>query len=186
MTYPFTSYIISGKEIAVRNLMSKAKNKYLVLGVGNILLKDEGLGVRAVEYMRERYSFPEGVSLVDGGTAGLGLLSLLKDFDHIIIIDAVTPRTFAGAIHRIPGEQLTKTRGLMTAAHGIGVSEALAAGALEGYAPQVVVIGMEPAEVSLGMELTEAVSRRLGELAETVAVELLSLGVKLRKRRARA
>lgn len=162
------------------------KKRYLVLGVGNILLKDEGLGVRAVEYMREKYSVPDSVSLVDGGTGGLNLLSLMRDFDHIIILDAVAPRTTPGAIYRIPGAMLPKSPPLMTTAHQLGVQDMLAIAALEGYDPDVVVIGMEPKEVSVGLELSGVVREKLPDVAGMVEKELKGLGVKLRKREARA
>jgi len=69
-------------------MMAKRKRKKaLVLGIGNVLLKDEGLGVRAIEYFAERYSFGKEVTCLDGGTSGLGLLSYIKDFSHLIIVD---------------------------------------------------------------------------------------------------
>lgn len=162
------------------------KKRYLVLGVGNILLKDEGLGVRAVEYIRERYSVPDSVSLIDGGTGGLNLLSLMRDFDHIIIVDAVAPRTTPGALYRIPGRELPKSPPLMTTAHQLGVQDMLAIAALEGCEAEVVVIGMEPKEVSVGLELSVVVREKLPEVAGMVAKELKGLGVELRKREARA
>ncbi len=167
--------------------MAKTKKKrFLVLGVGNILLKDEGLGVRAVEYIREKYSVPESVSLIDGGTGGLNLLSLMRDFDHIIIVDAVAPRTAPGTLYRIPGRMLSKTPLLMTTAHQIGVKEMLAIAALEGYDPDVVIIGMEPKEVSAGLELSSVVREKLAEAAGMVAKELEGLGVDIRERDSRA
>ncbi|MBI5469086.1 MAG: HyaD/HybD family hydrogenase maturation endopeptidase [Deltaproteobacteria bacterium] len=166
--------------------MAKTKKRFLVLGVGNILLKDEGLGVRAVEYIRERYSVPESVSLVDGGTGGLNLLSLMRDFGHIIIVDAVAPRTAPGTLYRIPGKMLPKTPLLMTTAHQLGVKEMLAIAALEGYDPDVVIIGMEPKEVSAGLELSSVVREKLPEAAGMVAKELQGLGVDIREMDSRA
>ena len=166
--------------------MAKAKKRYLVLGVGNILLKDEGLGVRAVEYMRERYSVPESVELLDGGTGGLNLLTLMRDFDHVIIIDAVAPKTAPGALYRIPGKMLPKSPPLMTTAHQLGVQDMLAIAALEGYDPEVVVIGMEPKEVSVGLDLSSVVREKLPEVAGMVAKELKGLGIEIREKAARA
>ncbi len=166
--------------------MAKAKKRYLVLGVGNILLKDEGLGVRAVEYMRERYSVPESVELVDGGTGGLNLVSLMRDFDHVIIIDAVAPKTEPGALYRIPGKMLPKSPPLMTTAHQLGVQDMLAIAALEGSDPEVVVIGMEPKEISIGLELSSVVREKLPEVAVLVAGELKGLGVDIREKAAGA
>ncbi len=63
--------------------------RIVVLGVGNILLKDEGVGVRVAEELQRRYMFPEHVSVIDGGTQGLWLMPTIQETDHLIVIDAV-------------------------------------------------------------------------------------------------
>jgi hydrogenase maturation protease len=152
--------------------VSGSGGKVLVLGVGNILLKDEGLGVRAVEYMLERYSPHAGVSFVDGGTAGLSLLSLIKEFDRIIIIDAVKPVSSPGKIYRIAAIDLPESHHLFNSAHGIGVREVLAAAKFEGAEPDAVIIGVEPDDISMGLDLSLAVEKTLPAVASMVVKEL--------------
>lgn len=164
-------------------MVKRKSGRTLVLGVGNILLRDEGLGVRTIEYIRDKYVIPEDVSVVDGGTAGLGLLSLIKDFDNIIIVDAVVPRTSPGALYRIPGEKLKGSPPLMATAHQLGVRDMLAIAELEGLSAEVVVIGMEPMDVTTGLELSGVVSRKLPEAAAMVIEELKVLGIEVGERR---
>lgn len=80
--------------------------KILVLGVGNILYTDEGLGVRALEMARERWEFPENVTLLDGGTLGMALMDALTSCDIVFVLDAVLGGGEAGAIYRLTGDDL--------------------------------------------------------------------------------
>ncbi|HHL39487.1 MAG TPA: hydrogenase maturation protease [Deltaproteobacteria bacterium] len=154
----------------------------LVLGVGNILLRDEGLGVRAVEHLRERYVPPEGVELVDGGCGGLRLLSLLASHSRVIVIDAARAGGEPGSVYRIPGERLHRSLPLMTACHDVGLKELLAMAQLEGANPEeLVVIAVEPADISPGLELSETVRERLDDVASLVKDELARFGYDLRR-----
>ena len=80
--------------------------RILVLGVGNILYTDEGIGVRAMELARERWDFPENVTLLDGGTLGMGLMDALPSCDIVFVLDAVLGGGEAGAIYRLTGSDL--------------------------------------------------------------------------------
>ncbi len=150
----------------------KATKRFLILGVGNILLKDEGMGVRAIESLQEKYVSPPNVSFIDGGTSGLNLLSLMKDYTHVIIVDAIAPNGTPGALYRIPSEELPKAPPLMTTAHQLGVQDMLALAHLEGYNPDVVIIGMEPLDMSPGLDLSPLIQEKLPEIADMVRDEL--------------
>ncbi len=156
--------------------------KFLILGIGNILLKDEGLGVRAIEYLRERFHIPPQVSILDGGTLGLALLSIIKEFNHIIVIDAVSSNGSPGTIYRIPANELPMVRPLMTSLHQFGVRDLLAIASLQGYNPDVVIIGMEPLDISPGLELTELIKERLPVVVDLVREELQGFGVSMVER----
>jgi hydrogenase maturation protease len=153
------------------------EKRALVLGVGNILLRDEGLGVRATEYIKDHFSFPPEVSVIDGGTGGLTLLKLLKDYDPVIILDAVASRSSPGTLYRIPASELPKAPPLMSTAHQLGVKELLSLASLEGYDPEVVIIGMEPLDMTPGLELSPLVKLRLPLVANLVREELRRFGV---------
>ena len=83
-------------------------DRITILGVGNILLRDEGVGVRVVEELKKGYTFPENVSLVDGGTQGLWLLATIQESDHLIVVDAVLGGGEPGSLYRLEREDLPK------------------------------------------------------------------------------
>ncbi len=160
-------------------MMSETR-KIVVLGVGNILLKDEGVGVKVVEELKKKYTFPSNVQLVDGGTQGLWLLSTLQDADHLIIIDAVLGRCEPGSIYRLEKDDLPKGLRAKQSAHDSDLIEALNLCALLDQSPEsVVVIGIEPEDISpYGLELTQKIQDRVQELMDRVLTELEALGAK--------
>lgn len=182
-------FLIKQKEKTARDhpaykLTRKTKKRALVLGVGNIILKDDGLGVRTAEFFERAYSFGNDVSCIDGGTAGAGLLSLFGEFSHIIIIDAISSDSSPGTIYAFSGEALKKNGALLkTSAHSIGVKDLLDLAAFEGSHPAVSIIGMVPSDVSPGLELSDAVSERLPDAAKLIADELKRNGFKAAKRK---
>ncbi len=159
----------------------KGEKGVLILGVGNILLGDEGLGVRVTEYIKDRYSLPPGVSVMDGGTGGLTLLKLLRDYDPVIIVDAIASRSSPGTLYRIPASELPKAPPLMSTAHQLGVKDLLSLSCLEGYDPDVVIIGMEPLDISPGLELSPLINLRLPLVANMVREELKRFGMDLKE-----
>lgn len=146
----------------------------LVLGLGNILLRDEGVGVRVVQAM-ERMALPPDVEAFDGGTAGLDLLDVLADRRKVVIIDAADGEGAAGSIYRfVPADLAARCRPGVSL-HEVGLLEALTAARQLGAAPQeVVIIGVKPAEVSWGLDLSPEVARLVPRLIALVRAELES------------
>lgn len=159
----------------------------LVLGVGNLLLSDEGVGVRALEVIEKRYEIPEGVELLDGGTSGMELLGYIQGRDALIIIDAVTCDEPPGSIVRMEGDQVPALFRKKISPHQLGLSDLLAAARLTDSLPKTVVLfGIEPMELGTGLDLSPQVAGVLEDLAALVAFELESLGVQeVRKARCR-
>lgn len=161
------------------------RKKALVLGIGNILLKDEGLGVRAAEYFEKNFSFGPDVACLDGGTSGLGLLTYIRDYSHLIIVDAVSASGEPGTIIRIPGEKVEGWPALKSSsAHQIGVKDLLAIARFEGLSPEVVVIGIIPKEMSAGLGLTPEGEKALPLAAEAIREELEKHGFKASRKAA--
>lgn len=158
-------------------MRKKERKKTLVLGVGNILLRDEGLGVRVVDHLNRWFTFPRSVECVDGGTLGLGLCSLMEGFDRIIIVDALSGVP-PGTLHRIAAGETGQRLSTVGAVHGVGVKELLAIARFEGHVPEVVIIGAAPIDAAPGIGLTPAVERMIPELARMVIAELEGLGIK--------
>jgi len=144
----------------------------LVLGVGNILLRDEGVGVRVVEAMGQ-LELPPGVELVDGATAGLDLLDLLADRGKVIVIDAIEGDSEPGTVLRLRLEDLVPRDGQSISLHEIGVLETLAVAGQLGIAPRdVIVFGVKPHNVGCGLDLTPEIAGRVPEIVELVLAEL--------------
>ncbi len=156
-----------------------SEDKIVVLGVGNTLLKDEGVGVRVVEELKKKFTFPSNVRLVDGGTQGLWLLPTLQEADRLVVIDAVLGKCEPGSIYRLEKDDLPKGLRLKQSAHDSDLIEALNLCALLDQAPQtVVVIGIEPEDISAyGLQLTPTIESRVPALVDQVLVELGKLGV---------
>lgn len=158
------------------------REKALVIGAGNILLKDEGLGVRAIELFKDIYSVPAGVSAIDGGTACFDLSSSIKGFKYVIIIDAVLSGAPPGTIVKIAGEDLPKDLRFNKTAHQVGIKELMAIAHFEGHYPQVLLIGMVPEDISPGLELSPLVRERLPLITDMIRDALCTFGIKAKKR----
>jgi hydrogenase maturation protease len=152
--------------------------RVVVLGVGNILLSDEGIGVRAIEKLQRDYLLPPEVVVIDGGTTGMEMLEDLSKCDHIIIIDAVRSGKAPASIIRLADEQVPVFFKTKLSPHQIGLSDVLATLAFIGEQPGgVTIFGVEPVSLETGMALTPQVEARLPELMDLVVTELRELGV---------
>jgi hydrogenase maturation protease len=153
------------------------ETRILVLGVGNILLKDEGVGVRVVHHLLARYRFSSNVELMDGGTLGLRLLDPVSRADRLIVVDAVQNGHPSGTLYRLPVEELEKRLTFKNSLHQLDLVETLAFCDLLGHRPQAVIIGIEPADISpWGTELTDAVQARFIEMCTMVLDEIEEAG----------
>jgi hydrogenase maturation protease len=157
--------------------------RIIVLGVGNILLSDEGIGVRAIEKLQQDYDLPPEVVIIDGGTTGMEMLEDLSNADHIVIIDAVRSGKAPATIIRLADEQVPVFFKTKLSPHQIGLSDVLATLEFIGEQPGgVTVFGVEPVSLETGMALTPQVEARLPALLELVATELRELGVVVRNK----
>jgi hydrogenase maturation protease len=149
----------------------------LVLGVGNILLADEGIGVRVVEAFQQRYVIPEGIDVLDGGTAGMDLLDTLSGRSHIIIVDAVRTGAEPGTIVRLAGQNVPALFNNRISPHQLGISDVLAVLRLIDQEPRhIALIGIVPLDLDPGLELSRAIADKIDEMVELVAGELRSQG----------
>lgn len=129
--------------------------KILVLGVGNLLLKDDGVGVHAVrELLREPW--PEDVTLLDGGTFTHDVFYLFKGYDRLLVLDIVHAGGEPGSLYRLSEEQLVHNESRRLSIHDIDLLDSLRmAEQLHGSRPDMVIVGMEPADyTSWSMELS--------------------------------
>ena len=150
----------------------------LVLGLGNVLLRDEGIGVWVAEALRRRFEFPPEVTVVEGGTLGLDLLPLLEGVERLLIIDAVKLGRGPGEIARLEGEDVPAALEVKLSPHQVGVQDLLAAARLMGRdLPLVILWGMEPERLDPGIGFSPPVAAALPRLETQVLEELRRWGV---------
>jgi len=149
----------------------------LVLGVGNVLMGDDSIGVRVVEELERRFQIPEGVEVLDGGTSGFELLSHISNREYLIIIDAIKSGMPPGTVVRVEGEDVPARFMTRISPHQLGLSDVLAAATVNGELPkQMVLFGIEPKRVELGFTLSDEVKENFEKLIETVKGELRGMG----------
>jgi len=149
----------------------------LVLGVGNILLGDEGAGVRLIQKLEEEYVFSENVELYDGGTLGLRLLEPICRSDFAIVVDIVRSGGAPGAIYRIAEKDLSGKIPYKSSLHELNIVETLIYAEELGSKPETVVIGIEPGDwTSWSTELTGAVRNRMEDFVAVVLGEIEKAG----------
>lgn len=145
--------------------------KRVVLGVGNTIMGDEGVGVRCVEWLASR--LPPDVLAVDGGTSTHELLGDLEDADVLIIVDAIVTTEPPGTILRLEGDRIPKAFSNKFSPHQHGINDLLANLELLGRSPKrLVLFGIAPERIELGMELSPAVEAVVPEVGQRVLAEL--------------
>ena len=150
----------------------------LLLGLGNLLLADDGAGVAALHRLRREVRLPERVLALDGGTLGLALLPHVERAQHLILLDAVAAPAPAGTVVRLEGEQVPPAVATRLSPHQLGVSELLlGARSLGCYPSSVVLLGIVPRRIGLGVERSPDVRAGLPRLILAALEELRSLGV---------
>jgi len=141
--------------------------KTLILGVGNLVLKDEGVGIHIIRAL-EKENLPSGIDLMDGGTGGLHLLSWLEEYDRIIMIDATLDQNPPGTVRLIRPHYASDFPPLMSA-HEIGLRDMIEAMTISGKVPEILLIVVSVADISaVGMELSEEVKAAIPEVIEIV------------------
>jgi hydrogenase maturation protease len=152
----------------------------LILGLGNVLCGDDGLGVAAIERLRRQYGLPEGVRALDGGTLGLALLSHIQESDDVILVDAIQGVGPPGTLIRLEGDEVEPAVRSRLSCHQVGVADLLdALHLLDAYPQRLVLLGLVPETLKLGLGRSRPVEEQLENLVERIAVEARNLGYDL-------
>lgn len=161
-----------------------AKSTVLVLGLGNVLFGDDGLGVIAIVLLKERYEIPEGVCVADGGTLGLSLLPLLQQSRHALLVDAVRCANAApGTLVRLDGADVGPAVRERLSPHQVGVADLLDSARLLGGNPaEVTLIGLVPEVMEWSIGRSRTVSDNIEALVEAIVHEVESLGYPMLER----
>ncbi len=157
--------------------------KAVVLGIGNTILSDEGVGVHAAEALRAAYDLPDGVDIIDGGTAGMELLEPLSGVDLLVVLDAVKRGQPPGSLIKLAGDEVPVFFRSKLSPHQISICDVLASLEFIGDKPKdMVLIGVEPESLELGLELTPAVAARVPEMVDVAVAELAARGIDMKEK----
>ena len=154
------------------------KLRVLVLGLGNLILQDEGLGIKILQWLRWTYAWPTNVTLMDGGVMGLEILPYIEEAEAVLIIDAVRSGKPPGSLVRLDNDEIPAVIALKFSVHQVGFQETMAMAHLRGTVPKHLVLwGIEPGNIALGMTLTPPVLSKTRELTRAILDELASWGI---------
>lgn len=143
-----------------------------VVGVGNLLMRDDGFGVHVIRYLEEQ-GVPEGVELIDGGTHSYDLLDIFAEADVIIAVDSIQAGTEPGTLYRAPLDEMGfETNDRAASLHDLNFVEAVQMLRLMGHDPQFIVFGIQPKEMYLDLELSPEVAAKVPRVAELIQEEI--------------
>ena len=156
------------------------KKRNIVIGVGNMLFKDEGIGIYASEYIKQNYKFDdEELEIIDGGTLGFKLMTYFQEYDNVIILDTVSIEDKAGEIYRLPSDVLLGLGNYRKTAHEVEIVEMLEIVSVLDSHANVTIIGIIPEDIiSVEIGLTQSMESRFEEFILNGIKEIESLGIK--------
>lgn len=157
--------------------MSTNSSRVVVIGLGNPLMGDDGLGLAVLDELRSGYTLPDAVELVDGGTWGMNLLPVIEDADELILIDAIDVAAKPGTLVRLEHHQLPRYLATKISPHQVDLRDVLALAELRGtLPPDTVALGLQPASIELRNSLSDLLRLRVESLADAVIQELARRG----------
>jgi hydrogenase maturation protease len=154
----------------------------VVLGVGNVLEEDDGIGIYACAYLNANYTFTPDIEIINGGVEGINLLNLFMENDRIVILDTINLDDEAGSIYNIPSYELSGYGLNSGGAHEVGVMQCLDMIELMGHAlPESNVIGIIPKSITFHMGLSDTLSERFNTYINTVINYLKTVNIRSKK-----
>jgi len=159
-------------------VLEERKFTTLVLGVGNRLMSDEGIGVHVIERLAGRYKLPEEVQILDGGTLGLDLLYYLEGIENLLLVDAAETGAEPGTMIRLEGEKVPAFLSIKISPHQMGVPDMLAAAKMKDIYPKRLVFwGIQPEQITLSLDLSPLLESKVDLLVEKLVEELRGWGI---------
>jgi len=147
--------------------------KLVVLGLGNLLLKDEGFGVHFVRRFQRKYRMPEHIAIIDGGTLGYALMDIICQTEHLLVIDTVKADDEPGSIYRFSPQAIPAYLDYTASAHEVEFMDVLLKAEMLGEAPATTIIAVSVGEIKeMGMELSEVMEDALLKVEDMVKQEI--------------
>lgn len=158
--------------VRVAAAIQAARPPVLLLGVGNLLMRDDGIGLHVIDALRRR-GLPAGVEAQDGGTAGVDLFDTIAGRRRLLVVDAMDSDERPGAIRILGREDLERPGEGIRSAHGLDLRAALDLAALLGEEPEeVTIVGIQASRIEPGLDLSPELGAELETVMEVVAGEL--------------
>jgi len=135
--------------------------KLLVLGVGNLLLMDEGIGVHAIrKFWEEKENYDESlVDFIDGGTFTQDIFYLFEEYEKVLVLDIVRAGHPPGTVYSLDEDDLVKNEKQLLSLHDIDLLDSLGMAEMRGNRPSLKIVGIEPEKIDWGTELTETLQK---------------------------
>lgn len=152
--------------------------KNIVIGVGNLLFCDDGVGVIAIHYLRENFEFTPELELLDGGTLGFNLAEYFLEYDNVFILDTISTDDKAGSIYKIPSNELLGAGAYKKTAHEVEVLQMLEACELYDKKANVTIFGIIPEDInSVKIGLSKTLAKSFDSFIQTITKELMELNI---------
>ncbi len=151
------------------------ENDLIIIGVGNVLFKDEGIGVYAARYFQENFNVAPSIDIIDGATLGFTLMSYFQDYKRVIIVDTVSIDDKPASIYRLPAEEMMGLGSYRQTAHEVEIVEMLEICSLLDKIAEVVIIGVVPEDIkSVEIGISQSLKSAFPTLIDTIKNELIS------------
>ncbi len=149
----------------------------MVIGLGNPLMGDDGVGLAALRLLETAWSFEPAVELLDGGTWGMNLLHVIESAERVVLLDAIDRGDAPGAVVVLERDDLPRFFGVKVSPHQVDIKEVLAVAELRDTLPEsIVAIGLQPARIALGAALSDGLRHQLPALVDEVVARLEAWG----------
>ncbi len=159
------------------------RNRFALIGLGNILLRDEGIGVHAVKALQEKFQFSEEVIVLDGGTLGLDLLPYVEGRERVLFIDALDCGKDPGTISLLQDEEVPSHLAPALSFHQVGLADLLFALKFKGGSPpRITLIGVQPAAVETGLSLSPKLEEKMETLVGVILQKVGEWGIRWKEK----
>ena len=157
--------------------------KNIVVGVGNVLFKDEGIGIYASKFLQQNYEFDDSLEIIDGGTLGFKLMTYFQEYDNVIILDTISVEDEPGSIFRLPSEVLLGMGQYRKTAHEVEIVEMLEICSVLDKHATVTILGIIPEDIeSVEIGLTSKLEETFDAFISQAVKEIEDIGVKIKKK----
>ncbi len=157
--------------------------KNIIIGIGNILFYDDGVGVYAALYLEKNFIFDPVLEIIDGGTMGMGLLEYISEYDNIFLIDSISIDDTIGSIYTLPSDELLELDGFKNSAHEVEVVDMIRTASLLDKRADITLFGMVPKDIDrVDIGLSDDIKNNFAILINTVIDSIQNLDIKVTRK----